>query len=175
MGGGIVPTGFYCSKKFSPPPSFGSRQHYHLHYPRFTFIFFILISSTYYQALPHSLRFSFDLFPFFSLLSAKNTEHYFLVAATSKAADYSVYDISPTSYPHISYRYVLRTHVFTFIFLFYFLVSPAEFIERLFFILPPSPFVCEPSYATGMNSTHTHTHILYGTRTVHNSHILLCY
>lgn len=80
------------------------------------------------------------LFHFFSphlqvafLFYSINTEHYFLVAATSKASDYSIYDISPL--PYIADMFSTRTHIFTFIFLFsvYFFSILVKFIEWLFF------------------------------------------
>lgn len=63
--------------------------------------------SFFFSFLPH-----FEvIFPLYSI----HTKHYFLVVATSKAADYSIYDISPSTHRH----YVLHTHtMFTFIFLF---------------------------------------------------------
>lgn len=62
-----------------------------------------------------------------------NTEHYFLVVATSKAADYSIYDISPL--PCIAIMFYTRTHIFTFIFLFiiFFLFSSNLSSDYFFF------------------------------------------
>lgn len=154
-GGGLVPTGFYCSKKFSPP-SFGSRQHYHLLCPRFTFHFF---HSRFFYILPDSLSSTFSLsFHIFPFLSHSPTKTQNIIFSSQPRQRQLITQFTTFhSLPILTSRTVMfYAHPFSpLFFLFYFLVSPAEFIERLFFVLSPAPFVCEPLYATGMNSTHT--------------------
>lgn len=81
---------------------------------RFTYLFIFLkkfsISFSFYFIFTPHLE---TAFLFYSI----NTEHYFLVVAMSKAADYSIYDISPL--PCIAIMFYTRTHIFTFIFLFF--------------------------------------------------------
>lgn len=100
----------------------------------------VLVRFTYLFIFLKKFSISFSLYFIFSphleaafLFYSINTEHYFLVVATSKAADYSIYDISPL--PCIAIMFYTRTHIFTFIFLFFifFLFFLGEFIEWLFF------------------------------------------
>lgn len=84
----------------------------------------VLVRFTYLFIFLKKFSISFSLYFIFSphleaafLFYSINTEHYFLVVATSKAADYSIYDISPL--PCTTIMFYTRTHIFTFIFLFF--------------------------------------------------------
>lgn len=153
--GGLVPAGFYCSKKFSPP-FFCSRQHYHLLCTRFTFLFSIPVSSTYYRALPHSLSGSFHIFTFSLFPRQKHRTLFSRRSHVKGSWLLRLRQFTPFSSSHLVPLCFTHTRIRLYFFYFTFLFFPPNLSSDYFSFFRPHLSSCEPLYATGMNSTHTH-------------------
>lgn len=120
--------------------------------PHFTFLFF---HSRFFYILPGSPSFTLPVFPHLSFFSLPPTKTQNIIFSSQPRQKQLITRFT-TFHPFLiltSRTVMFYAHTFSpLFFLFYFLVSPAKFIERLLFVLPPSLFVCEPLYATRMNS-----------------------